>query len=115
MISWNTMGDGFSDVFEIQRHINSGTYYFKHKDHIIVRKLLVNNIMDIECDDPEIEIRMYGGDIILYPYDPNLVPGCGITCHFDNDIKFEIKVEFVGYSEVSGDKIYKLYLNISKI
>lgn len=115
MISWNTMGDGFSDVFEIQRHINSGTYYFKHKDHIMVRKLLVNNIMDIECDDPEIEIRMYGGDIILYPYDPNLVPGCGITCHFDNDIKFEIKVEFVGYSEVSGDKIYKLYLNISKI
>lgn len=115
MISWNTMGDGFSDVFEIQRHINSGTYYFKHKDHIMVRKLLVNNIMDIECDDPEIEIRMYGGDIILYPYDPNLVPGCGIECHFDSDMKFEIKVEFIGYSEISGDKIYKLYLNISKI
>jgi len=115
MISWNTTGDSFSDVFEIQRHVNSGTYYFKPKDHIMVRKLLVNNIMDVKCDNPEIQIRMYGGDIILYPYDPNLVPGCGITCHFDNDIKFEIKVEFVGYSEISGDKIYKLYLNISKI
>ena len=115
MISWNTIGDGFNDVFEVQRHANSGTYYFKPKDHVMIRGLLVNNVMHVKCDAPELKIRMYNGDIILYPYDPNLVLGCEIECHFDNDMKFEIKVEFIGYSEISGDKIYKLYLNISKI
>lgn len=114
MISYSVKGN-FADAYEVNRHVNSGAYYFKPKKGTNIISTVINDIMDVKCDDPEFEIRIYRGDIIFRPYDPNLVPGCDVECHFEDDMKLEIRVEFVRYSEISGDKMYNLYLNISKI
>lgn len=114
MISYNVKGK-FADAYEVKRYVDSGTYYFEPKKGTNIRKLIVNDIMSIECDDPELQIEMYKGIIILFPFDPNLVPGCEVKCHFDIDMKLEIRVESIDHIDLGGNQCYTLYLNIHKI
>lgn len=114
MISYNIKGDNFSDVIESKMQ-DIGIYYFKRKDNINIKKLIINNTMGIECDDPELQINMYRSTIILYPFDPNLVPGCGVECYFDKDINLEIKVESIGATEMHGNLCYVIYLDITEV
>lgn len=114
MISYNIKGDNFSNVIE-SKMLDVGIYYFKRKNNINIKKLIINDTMSVQCDDPEIQINMYQNSIILYPFNPNLVPGCEVECHFNKDIKLEMKVELMGVNKIHGNLCYAIYLDIMEV